>query len=352
MALERVRIDRVRCIEHADLRLESGRNYIFGPNGAGKTSVLEAIYLLSRGRSFRTRQSKRLIQRGQTSLAVLGDAVVDSVSRKLAVRLSRTGLETRLDGTAGTGIAELARVLPAHVIDPNIHALIEGEPSRRRRFLDWGVFHVEPSFLDAWRRFRRCLGQRNAALKSGVEIEPWSRALAEAGEAVHAARQAYFERLAAVVSAIGGRLTDGQLTISYRRGWSRDTTLAEALAASEDRDRVALTTQVGPHRADLNVALDEQAVREAASRGQQKLVAAALVLSQVSVFAEATGHGGVLLVDDPAAELDTQSFERLSAVLDTVAAQLVLTGLSPSVLPPRPGAAVFHVERGSVRAMV
>jgi DNA replication and repair protein RecF len=352
VALERVRIDGVRCINQADLRLEPYRNYIFGPNGAGKTSVLEAIYLLSRGRSFRTRQSKRLIQRGQASLTVLGDAAIDGVSRRLALQLSRAGLETRLDGTAGVGIAELARALPAHVIDPNIHALIEGGPSRRRRFLDWGVFHVEPSFLGAWRRFRRCLGQRNAALKSGAEIEPWSRALAEAGEAVHAARQAYFERLATVVSAVGDSLTDGRLTVSYRRGWSRDTTLAEALTASQNRDRVALTTQVGPHRADLSVALDEQAVREEASRGQQKLVAAALVLSQVRVFAEVTGQGGVLLVDDPAAELDTQSFERLSSALDAVPAQLVLTGLSAGVLPPSPGAAVFHVERGSVRAMV
>lgn len=352
MALERVRIDAVRCIDHADLRLQTDRNYIFGPNGAGKTSVLEAIYLLSRGRSFRTRQSKRLIQRRQTSLTVLGDAVVDGVRRKLALQLSRTGLETRLDGTAGVGVAELARAVPAHVIDPNIHALIEGGPSRRRRFLDWGVFHVEPSFLESWRRFRRCLGQRNAALKSGADIEPWSRVLAEAGEAVHAARQAYFERLVTIVSDVGGILTDGQLSVSYRPGWSRDSTLADALTDSLGRDRVALTTQVGPHRADLSVALDEQTVREEASRGQQKLVAAALVLSQVRVFAEASGHGGVLLVDDPAAELDEQSFERLSSALDGVPAQLVLTGLSSAVLPPRPGAAVFHVERGSVRAVV
>ncbi len=352
MALERVRIDGVRCIEHADLQLDSNRNYVFGPNGAGKTSLLEAIYLLSRGRSFRTRQSKRLIRHGNEALSVLGDASRDHRHRKLAVRLSRDGLETRLDGVAGVGIAELARVIPAHIIDPNIHALIEGGPSKRRRFLDWGVFHVEHTFLDAWRRFRRCLGQRNAALKAGSDLAPWNRALAESGELVHAARAAYCARLAPIVTEIGGRLVGGPVTLTYRSGWSRELTLIDALHAARDREGATPTTQVGPHRADLSIAFNERTVREEASRGQQKLVAAALVLSQIQVFADVTGHGGVLLVDDPVAELDRQSFERLNAALDALPAQLILTGLTPEVLRPAAGAAVFHVEQGAVSKVV
>jgi DNA replication and repair protein RecF len=283
---------------------------------------------------------------------VAGESTVEEIPRRLAVQLSRGGLETRLDGVAGVGIAELARTLPAHVIDPNIHALIEGGPSKRRRFLDWGVFHVEPTFLDAWRRFRRCLGQRNAALKAGSELGPWNRALAEAGELVHAARQAYFDRLAPIVAEAGSPVTGGRLEISYRPGWSRELTLLEALNAAQARDRGTLTTLVGPHRADVSVVLDERAVREEASRGQQKLVAAALVLSQIRVFAEVTGEGGVLLVDDPAAELDQHSFERLSRALDTVPAQLILTGLSAAILPPTTGASVFHVKQGTVDEMV
>jgi DNA replication and repair protein RecF len=350
--LERVRVEAFRCIGHAELLLHEHRNYIYGANGAGKPSLLEAIYLLGRGRSFRTRQNKRLIAHGQPALSVYGETIQDGNHHRLGVRLSEAGLETRLDGASAGGIAALARRLPAHVIEPNIHQLVEGGPSKRRRFLDWGVFHVEHGFLEAWRRFRRVLGQRNAALKRGLETRSWDDPFIEAGSAVHAARQRYFNSLQTAVTAIGRELTGRGVSLGYRSGWLAAATLAEALEKSRDRDRQLGATQVGPHRADLSIMMDERGVREEASRGQQKLVAAALVLGQVQVFADAEGYGGVLLVDDPAAELDAGAFACLMAALETVPAQLIMTGLSEAVLPPAEGFPVFHVKQGTVSAVV
>jgi len=350
--LERVRIEGIRCVERAELELGSEQTYIYGPNGAGKTTLLEAIYLLSRGRSFRTRQSKRLIRRGAAELTVLGELAGATGRHRVAVRLSQAGLETRLDGQNNPGVAELARILPVHVIDPNVHELIEGGPSKRRRFLDWGVFHVEQGFLEAWRRFRRCLGQRNAALKSAGSTEPWDRALVDAAEQVHGARKRYLEGLAVSVARYGDVLIGQGLALGYRPGWPAGQSYAEALKASIDRDRTIGLTHVGPHRADLLISLDERAVREEASRGQQKLIAAALVLGQVDAFAQTHGQGGVLLIDDPAAELDASAFRALREALSTLPAQLVLTGLSEDALPPEPGAAVFHVEQGKIRGVV
>ena len=352
MPLERIQIEAFRCIESAALDLDAQRNFIYGPNGAGKTSLLEAIYLLSRGRSFRTRQNRRLIRHGAAELTVMADVRADGRGRRASVRLGSQGLETRLDGRDGVGIAELAQVLPTHVIDPNVHALIEGGPSVRRRFLDWGVFHVEPEFLAAWRRFRRALGQRNAALKAEQETAAWDRWVIESGEVVNACRERYVARLAPVVAGVGETLLGRAVTVGYHRGWAADHSFAEALAASGPRDRDRRATQVGPHRADLAVALESQAVREQASRGQQKLVAAALVIGQVRLFADAFGGGGSLLVDDPTAELDQGASEALRSVLDTLPAQLVMTGLTESSLPPSPGSPVFHVERGEVHRMV
>lgn len=352
MPLELVRIENLRCIERAELGFCSQRNYIYGPNGAGKTSVLEAIYVLGRGRSFRTRQNKRLIRHGEGALSVYGEAGGPAQRHRLAVGLGDAGLDTRLDGTGGIGIAELARILPVNVVDPNVHQLIEGGPSKRRRFLDWGVFHVEQGFLEAWRRYRRVLGQRNAALKLGQGTDPWDLAFQVAGEAVHAARQRYFELLAPAVGRIGKALTGRSIGLSYRCGWGQQSSLAEALQDSRDRDRSLGATQVGPHRADLRIAMDDHGVREEASRGQQKLVAAGLILSQVEVFAGAHAEGGVLLVDDPAAELDNAAYERLMLALQNLPAQLILTGLTETALPPAMGSPVFHVERGEVRAVV
>ena len=352
MPLQRVRIENVRCIERAELSLHAQRSYIFGPNGAGKTSVLEAIYLLSRGRSFRTRQNRRLIRHGEPALRVFGEARHSKLSHRLGVQLGAEGLEARIDGERADGIAALARELPAHVIEPNIHQLIEGGPSMRRRFLDWGVFHVEHGFLDAWRRFRRVLSQRNAALKQGLATSSWDLAFLEAGEAVNTARERYVEILSRTVADVGPALIERPVALTYRRGWAAGSTLAAALEASVERDRARGATQVGPHRADLQITMDQHGVREEASRGQQKLVAAALIVSQVRAFADASEDGGILLVDDPAAELDATAFDRLMGVLDTLPAQLILTGLSEAALPPASGFPVFHVERGKVAAML
>jgi DNA replication and repair protein RecF len=350
--LQQVRIENFRCIELAELSLDGRRSYIFGPNGAGKTSVLEAIYLLSRGRSFRSRQNKRLIRHGQSSLTVFAETRHDEQTHRLGIQLGDDGLEARIDGEKAGSVAALARRFPAHVIEPNIHQLIEGGPSTRRRFLDWGVFHVEQGFLEAWRRFRRVLGQRNSALKQGLPTESWDPAFLEAGEAVNSSREHYVEALNAVVERIGRELTGQPVALSYRRGWPRGSTLESALEASMERDRSYGATQIGPHRADLAITMDEHGVREEASRGQQKLVAAALIVSQVQVFAEGRGDGGILLVDDPAAELDAMAFKSLMAVLDTLPAQLILTGLSETALPPMSGFPVFHVERGKIASMV
>lgn len=349
MPLGRIRIAALRCIAEAEVAFEARRNYVFGPNGAGKTSLLEAIFLLGRGRSFRTRQVRRLVQRGQAGFAVFGvQESEQGRSRRLGVSYTDGCLEKRLDGEPAGGMAELAAVLPVHAIEPGMHGLVEGGPSERRRFLDWGVFHVEHAYLDHWKMYRRALSQRNAALKQGADVRPWTRALVTAAAAVEQSRQRYADLLGPAVSRFGEALLARPLSLEYRPGWAGD--FAEALARSEAHDRQTGRTEIGPHRAELVLRLDDRRVQDEASRGQQKLVAAALVLAQVAVEGAERPRRSVLLVDDPAAELDAWSLQRLLTALAGLDAQLVLTALSPEHLPPDPHAPVFHVEQGEVRA--
>jgi DNA replication and repair protein RecF len=212
LPLSRLRITSLRCLDEAELELHPERNYIFGPNGAGKTSILEGIFVLGRGRSFRTRQMRRLVQHGADGFAVFGEVVIDGALRRLGVAYRTGRLEKRMDGEPASSMAELAAWLPVHAIDPSMHALVEGGPSERRRFLDWGVFHVEPRYLGDWKRYRRVLSQRNAALKRGAdsaELRSWSIALAEAGVAIDDSRRRYLARLAPYVAGLGGRLLEG-----------------------------------------------------------------------------------------------------------------------------------------------
>lgn len=355
MPLKRFRVRSIRCLADVDIDLAPGRNYLYGRNGAGKTSFLEAVHLLGRGRSFRTRHTKNLLRHGATELTAVGEIEYEGLSQTVGVRFAGGHLEIHVDGVSHEGLETLARRLPVHVIDPQQHELVEGGPSVRRRYLDAGVFHVEPRYLDAWRSYRRVLAQRNTALKAQTgreEILAWNQALTEAAREVHAARERYFAALSVAVQGVGGRLLGQALTVGYQRGWSREIDLAEALAASLDRDLATGYTQVGPHRADVTLRLEGATVRDAASRGQQKLVVASLVLAQIQVATAAPGPPGTLLVDDPAAELDRASVERLLEELWALDTQLVLTGLARDALEPARGYSLFHVEQGRINPVL
>lgn len=356
MSLKQLRVDGLRCLSGVRLDLDARRNYLWGANGAGKTSCLEAIYLLGRGRSFRLRQTAKLVQRGQPRLTVFGvTADQEGLEHRLGVEFADGRLSSQLDGEPAGSQVELLRLLPVHVLDPRLHQLIELGPSERRRYIDSGVFHVEPAFLADWRRYRRVLGQRNAALKagaSGAELELWTEPLVSAGMAVHQARAGYVAALSDVAGSLARDLLGHAIHIEYRPGWRRDLELEEALREHLARDRTSGNTHAGPHRADLSLDFDSGGVREIASRGQQKLVAAALVLAQVRLFEQRTGQRGTLLVDDASAELDRGSQDRLSAALADIESQQILTGLALESLSPEPGFPVFHVEQGRVRAVL
>ncbi|MDE0005939.1 MAG: DNA replication/repair protein RecF [Rhodospirillaceae bacterium] len=352
MPLSRLRIEFFRCLTHVELALDPEQNYFFGSNGAGKTSLLEAIHVLGRGRSFRLRQNKRLIQYDAPGFTVFGEVRHSGRKHKLGITVDSGGRQLRLDGQKGSAMTELAHILPVYVIEPSVHFLIEGGPGERRRFLDWGVFHVEPDYIPAWRRYRRVLGQRNAALRAGQYPESWDRVIATSGMQITQARERYVGGLRDALTGLGEALLGQPLEVKYRPGWRADRTLQDALRQSHQRDRQTGATQVGPHRADLEIRLGARGIREEISRGQQKLAAAALVLAQVRVMAGSKGHGGTLLVDDPAAELDEAALGALLSVLDTLPAQRIITGLTEASLAGPQLPLMFHVEQGRVRPML
>ena len=350
MSLAELRVQNLRCIESAQIDLHPGCTLIWGGNGAGKTSLLEAAFLLGRGRSFRTRQTEQLVRRSAPRLTVFG-RIEGRVPHAVGVEFDRErGVQARVDGSPAASLAELTFAFPVQVIDPDIHKLIEEGGRRRRRWLDWAVFHVEPPFGEAWARYARALRQRNAALKARpAEARPWEAELADQGEQISAARRRVLERLGPYWRSTLASVDCPPATLAYAQGWSEAHSLRDALNAARARDEMRQTTSVGPHRADLRISVDGRPARDVLSRGQQKLTAAALTLAQLRLLAEARDVMPTLLLDDPAAELDAAHQAGFVAEISRLRCQLVITALQPEI----PGFAqperVFHVEQGGVR---
>jgi len=350
--LAELRLEHVRCLSRAELTLHPRLNLITGANGAGKTSLLEAVYLLGRGRSFRTRHTEQLIQGGTEGLWVAAGLVAGAAVRMDLQCHKRDGVVARIDGRPVTSFAELSEVLPVQVIEPGIHRLIEEGPARRR-WLDWAVFHVEPGFVGQWQGYMRSLRQRNAALRGAGEGDPlpWEVQLAGLGEALTAARARVLEAVQPYLQEMLDALDAAPATWGFEPGWPSAVPLGTQLARQRERDRQRGYTGPGPHRFDVAIRMGGRPAREVISRGQQKVLGAAMTVALAHYLARAAGRPPTLLLDDPAAELDAAHTERLMSAVLALGSQCVVTVLKPESLPAAMPDRVFHVEHGGVKQL-
>ncbi|HMN34587.1 MAG TPA: DNA replication/repair protein RecF [Chiayiivirga sp.] len=365
MRLASLSLEDLRVFREARLEPGTGINVLVGDNGAGKTTVLEAIQLLSSGRSFRGGVRDALIRRGQPALRVYSEIVAEPMERRVGMGLSRSlrAWSARIDGQAVETLTRLFQELAVVCFEPGSHALISGGSEHRRRFIDWALFHVEPDFLPIWRRYQRALRQRNALLKQpmvSANLDPWEHELALHGAALTRLREAWLARLQPGLSAMVARFAPGlgAATPKYSSGGSPasdgETGLLAALWQARGRDQALGHTSVGPHRADWSLAFEAAPVREMLSRGQEKLVVLSCLLAQAQAFAEVRGQWPVLVLDDLPSELDRGHLAHTLEWLASVPAQSFITATAAPELPHascRP-MRMFHVEQGRVAALL
>jgi DNA replication and repair protein RecF len=353
LIVQKLQIDNLRNLAQVSLEAHAALNVLFGDNGAGKSSVLESLVVLSRGRSYRTTQASDLVGPRKKTFSVFGQIRgANGKEHRLGLERSGQHWRGRMDGVDLSQISQLTRAMPLVLMEPESHLLVSGSPDYRRKYLDWGMFHVEPRFLDTWRRFSRALKQRNKALRTGQlrVLDSLEEVLAQAGTELGEMRSAHADAIAEHISALTRELETGfsDIRVQYHPGWTGENYL-EALAAGRARDLERGATLAGPHRAELALLDGRTPVRTVFSRGEQKLFAAALLLTQIRVLASA-GHMPVVLLDDLASEFDEANCGRvLETVLET-GCQVWITGTRR--LKCAAGHTVFHVEQGAVREVV
>jgi len=360
MRLQRVVIDHVRNLHAVSITLSARLNILFGENASGKTSFLESLHVLAYAKSFRSHHFRHIINRDADYLRVTGQiAETGQQLTPMGVEFRDGRLRMRAGGRNLKKTSELAQHLPIIIIHQECQRLLTGGPKFRRKFLDWGVFHVEQGFINAWRRYSRALKQRNAVLhsrKGRVAVSHWDQELKESALAIHEYRRRYCDVYLPVLQECIGALMDDRadVTVVYQPGWDIDQDFMAVLESSFEQDSRRGFTHHGPHRADVAVRTAGVAAQEGLSRGQQKLLICAMLIGQALVYRNHSSKPCVFLVDDLKAELDQEHVERVMALLGGLDAQIIMTATEKEALEPFcfDTYKTFHVERGCVTEVV
>ena len=339
MIIESLKVERFRHLKPFRYTFDPHFNLIIGKNASGKTSFLEALFFLSHLKSFRTHNSAEIIETDAESFILFAEiADLEEEQRsQLGIERTKKGFQIRKDFEPVQRRSELAKLLPILFIGPDTGQSLIDSPRYRRQFIDWGLFQSLPQYHGIWLRYERALKQRNAALKGnmpdgvlrGIEHE-----MAESGEILSEQRAAFLaeltEKALPLLHALLPELTEWE--VRYQYGYSKGH-FSEGMAESRPKDRIIGYTRSGPHRADFSIKVDGHTAHQYLSRGQIKLMTIAMMLAQITLYREKTGHSTILLMDDITAELDQTKRGLLLTHLIAQKTQLFVTCLEPNEFP-------------------
>lgn len=352
MSLSRLKISNFRNLSSVEINLHEKCNLFHGMNGSGKTSLLEAIYFLSMGRSFRNRLLSRIIKYDANDFSLFGEVNREEGVIAIGIERGENDGEIKIGGKKVSSCSELAKLLPLQLINYNGYKLLE-HSRFRRGFIDWGLFHVEHNFLQLWKKLSRLIKQRNAALNSyaSYDIAIWDDELSQVSLEIHALREKYVCQLIPVINDLLKQFFDElNIEIAYYRGWHSNCDLSDVLKKNIDKDKINGSTQFGAHKSDLSFKINNIQVHDSLSRGQQKILFSIVSLAQGILFEKLTGKKSIYLIDDFAAELDRDKKEKFVDLLIKLNSQIFITGLqNTELLDFFPiNLKMFHVEHGRI----
>lgn len=363
--IKQIAISQLRNL--TNVKLDLGLiNVFIGNNGSGKTSMVESLFLLSRGKTFRHHQPKHYINHTAKQCAVW--AKLDDETTFAIAKTANAETVLRHNDTMVKSQSQMTKRLPLVVIDPSGMDVLEEGAATRRQMLDWLSFHLNAEFYEQWLVYQRLLKQRNSLLKSVgadahhlAQMMAWDRQLAMAGERLHDYRQqsydAWQSKFYDVCALLLPHYSDA-LVFDYQAGFDIQAGLFDVLQTRLMQDGELGYTRIGAHRADINLNIKANGRHQAInvlSRGEKKLLIAALKLSKLhTLITHTTADESVLpivLIDDIDSELDKKAINLLMTILDQMPCQLFVTSLNDEVLSCLPSSkelCIFDVKDGDI----
>jgi DNA replication and repair protein RecF len=355
MHLTRLYLRNFRNYDEALVSFSPSVNLITGGNAQGKTNLLEALYFLSTGRSFRTARLEHLIRSGASFFYLEAHGIKQGVSHVIKATFDGQTRKVHHNGTTYASFAYLIGILPSVLHAPEDAALIAGAPQERRKFLDIALSQSDPLYLERLSRFHKAMRQRNLLLKEQKEslLSSWEEPMAEAAAYVATKRRELTSALASHLQASMRALSSGKelLEASYQSSLPSEEPDPAAFYLRQfhrqrPRELALGVTVTGPHRDDLLLTLDQRDARLFSSEGQKRCAVAALRLAEWKRQEGRLGFSPLLFIDDFGIHLDRERSLLLQQQLAGLG-QVFLTSprfLEHALSKPH----LLHVAQGTV----
>ena len=366
MYIERLKLKDFRNYNELDMDFSPGVNLILGENAQGKTNIIEAIYMSSFGKSFRTSKDGELIRFNQKFARVSITAKNSSGSTDIdIVVLNGSKKSIKKDGIPLSRTSELLNHIYIVVFSPEDLKIVKDEPEKRRKFIDRELCQISPKYCDCLAKYKKSLQQRNAYLKGDkideIMLDLWDQELAKYGAVVMKIRERFIEQLEIYSSRIHGSITaqrenlkikyDNDVKLTDSQSLQKDQ-LIKKLLENRQKDIRNRTTSVGPHRDDISFFVNSVEMRKFGSQGQQRTCALSLKLAELDIIKEETGEEAVLLLDDVMSELDLTRQEYLIRTLKNNQLFVTTTEIDSSVKEKFKNARIFYIENGSIKKTI
>ena len=353
MLIKKVSASGFRNLSPFTIEPDNKMNVICGENAQGKTNLIEAIWLFTGAKSFRTNKDAELCSL-KTKKCRINMTFTSFESEKEAVINIENRRKATLNDKKLNSASLLAGNFCAIVFSPDDLSLISGSPEKRRRFLDIAISQIYPKYLETLRRYTRALSQRNYLLKEIKAgkgnislLEPFEKEIALSGCSIIRYRKRYLQIAEEFITEIYKGISSYKesFRVQYIPVCSPEN-LEKRLVETRNDDILTGFTSVGPHRDDLDFLIDELSVRNFGSQGQKRSVALALKLSEAEVLNKITGEYPVALLDDVMSELDPA---RQNYVLNHISKlQVFLTCCDPANISNLHSGTVYKIKEGKI----
>ena len=298
---------------------------IWGENGSGKTSLLEAIYILSLGKSFKTHKQSSIIKKGHSSYVLKGDFSYGEITNSIAIQTNKNSKKTiKINGKTIKSRKEIIGKNNVVVLSPEDQVITKGGPKERRLFFDRLFSIVNIDYLNTLQEFNRALKQRNALIFNSKQINeksfsPWEEKLSVSAVKLWEIRKKCFlDFLKSLNNVVSEYQKDITLNVLYMEKVYTKEEFQTKLKQTRERDCLLGTTSYGPHRDNIKIFWSEKDIREYGSQGEHKISLILLKLAEINLIKQKTGKHPTILLDDVFAKLDLNRSKKLVSYLNSI----------------------------------